>query len=91
MRNELVLTVVPLRVKILLLVDVGEQPAAPWCSGLTYCPVKAEIAGSNPVGVASVLTRAYTFFCKCGRGSKELLGMSQKSVKVAVAAVETPL
>ena len=26
---------------------------APWCSGLTYCPVKAEIAGSNPVGVAT--------------------------------------
>ena len=29
------------------------QNAAPWCSGLTYCPVKAEIAGSNPVGVAT--------------------------------------
>ena len=28
--------------------------AAPWCSGLTYCPVKAEIAGSNPVGVATL-------------------------------------
>ena len=25
---------------------------APWCSGLTYWPVKPEIAGSNPVGVA---------------------------------------
>ncbi len=26
----------------------------PWCSGLTCGPVKAEIAGSNPVGTASV-------------------------------------
>ena len=26
--------------------------AARWCSGLTYCPVKAEITGSNPVRVA---------------------------------------
>ena len=25
----------------------------PWCSGLTCGPVKAEIAGSNPVGTAS--------------------------------------
>ena len=25
---------------------------APWCSGLTYRPVKPKIAGSNPVGVA---------------------------------------
>lgn len=24
----------------------------PWCSGLTCGPVKAEIAGSNPVGTA---------------------------------------
>ena len=24
----------------------------PWCSGLTCGPVKAEIAGSNPVGAA---------------------------------------
>lgn len=29
--------------------------AAPWCSGLTYWPVKPEIAGSNPVGVATSL------------------------------------
>ena len=28
---------------------------APWCSGLTYWPVKPEIAGSNPVGVATIL------------------------------------
>jgi hypothetical protein len=26
----------------------------PWCSGLTCGPVKAEIAGSNPVGTASI-------------------------------------
>ena len=26
----------------------------PWCSGLTYRPVKPKIAGSNPVGSASV-------------------------------------
>ena len=26
----------------------------PWCSGLAYVPVKDEIAGSNPVGTASV-------------------------------------
>ena len=26
----------------------------PWCSGLTCGPVKAEIAGSNPVGTASL-------------------------------------
>ena len=32
---------------------------APWCSGLTYCPVKAEIAGSNPVGVATILSMDY--------------------------------
>ncbi len=25
---------------------------ARWCSGLTYCPVKAEIGGSNPLRVA---------------------------------------
>jgi hypothetical protein len=25
----------------------------PWCSGQTCGPVKAEIAGSNPVGTAS--------------------------------------
>lgn len=28
-------------------------PAAPWCSGLTCHPVKVEIVGSNPIGVAS--------------------------------------
>ena len=27
----------------------------PWCSGLTCGPVKAEIAGSNPVGSACVI------------------------------------
>ena len=27
--------------------------AAPWCSGLTRRPVKAEIVGSNPIGVAN--------------------------------------
>ena len=41
----------------LLQFSTGFEPlhdfAAPWCSGLTYCPVKAEIAGSNPVGVAN--------------------------------------
>jgi hypothetical protein len=26
----------------------------PWCSGQTCGPVKAEIAGSNPVGTASL-------------------------------------
>lgn len=26
----------------------------PWCSGLTCGPVKAEIAGSNPVGTARI-------------------------------------
>ena len=26
----------------------------PWCSGLAYVPVKDEIAGSNPVGTASL-------------------------------------
>ena len=26
----------------------------PWCSGLTCGPVKAEIAGSNPVGTACI-------------------------------------
>ena len=29
----------------------------PWCSGLAYVPVKDEIAGSNPVGTASVASR----------------------------------
>ena len=29
----------------------------PWCSGLAYVPVKDEIAGSNPVGTASVNCR----------------------------------
>ena len=28
------------------------MPAAPWCSGLTRHPVKVEIVGSNPIGVA---------------------------------------
>ncbi len=28
------------------------QSLVPWCSGLTCGPVKAEIAGSNPVGAA---------------------------------------
>ena len=28
----------------------------PWCSGLTCGPVKAEIAGSNPVGTARVVS-----------------------------------
>ncbi len=27
--------------------------AAPWCSGLTCHPVKVEIGGSNPLGVAN--------------------------------------
>ncbi len=27
-------------------------PLAPWCSGLTRFPVKEEIVGSNPIGVA---------------------------------------
>ena len=31
------------------------MPAAPWCSGLTRHPVKVEIVGSNPIGVASRL------------------------------------
>ena len=31
------------------------MPAAPWCSGLTRHPVKVEIVGSNPIGVASSL------------------------------------
>jgi hypothetical protein len=30
------------------------QSLVPWCSGLTCGPVKAEIAGSNPVGAAKV-------------------------------------
>ena len=30
----------------------GRTLSAPWCSGLTRCPVKAEIGGSNPLGVA---------------------------------------
>jgi hypothetical protein len=29
----------------------------PWCSGLTCGPVKAEIAGSNPVGAAKINTK----------------------------------
>ena len=29
------------------------------CSGLTYWPVKPEIAGSNPVGVATILPRDF--------------------------------
>ena len=32
---------------------------APWCSGLTYWPVKPEIAGSNPVGVANLPSLAW--------------------------------
>lgn len=28
-----------------------------WCSGLTCCPVKAEIAGSNPVASAEIWRR----------------------------------
>ena len=30
------------------------QSLVPWCSGLTCGPVKAEIAGSNPVGAAEI-------------------------------------
>ena len=42
--------------------SAGEQNArisgtVPWCSGLAYVPVKDEIAGSNPVGTASVDSR----------------------------------
>ena len=32
---------------------VTSSNSAPWCSGLTCHPVTVEIAGSNPVGVAS--------------------------------------
>ena len=32
----------------------------PWCSGLTCGPVKAEIAGSNPVGTAERTLRKET-------------------------------
>ena len=39
-------------------VSLNTSGAAPWCSGSTYCPVKAEIAGSNPVGVATVFRRS---------------------------------
>jgi hypothetical protein len=34
----------------------------PWCSGLAYVPVKDEIAGSNPVGTASL--------CQCSNREK---------------------
>ena len=35
----------------------GLALAAPWCSGLTRRPVKAEIGGSNPLGVANTTYR----------------------------------
>gem|GEM_PF-3079044 len=35
----------------------------PWCSGQTCGPVKAEIAGSNPVGTASEDIPAWDVFC----------------------------
>jgi DNA-binding NarL/FixJ family response regulator len=34
-------------------------PSEAWCSGLTCSPVKAEIAGSNPVASASALKCGY--------------------------------
>jgi hypothetical protein len=36
-------------------IDIGTVHAAPWCSGLTCHPVKVEIGGSNPLGVARPL------------------------------------
>ena len=36
----------------------SEAGEAPWCSGLTCHPVKVEIGGSNPLGVA--ITRYFT-------------------------------
>ena len=42
------------------------RAAAPWCSGLTRHPVKVEIVGSNPIGVASQL--AYRGPLPFGRG-----------------------
>ncbi len=32
---------------------IDRSDAAVWCSGLTRCPVKAEIGGSNPLTVAN--------------------------------------
>ena len=37
----------------------------PWCSGRTCGPVKAEIAGSNPVGSAQNLKGSKTFEIFC--------------------------
>ena len=52
----------PLRVSIGY--DHLSPPAAPWCSGLTCHPVKVEIGGSNPLGVA--ITRYFTITRQLG-------------------------
>ena len=36
------------------------EELVPWCSGQTCGPVKAEIAGSNPVGTAKIETEEST-------------------------------
>lgn len=62
--------------------------SAPWCSGQTCHPVTVEIAGSNPVGVASTHTIARP--AKCGAGDCSYNSGLERHLRLALNAACQP-
>ncbi len=52
-----------------------------WCSGLTCGPVKAEIAGSNPVAPAKKAVLLDSFFFSFRMSAQSLLFIKKKASK----------